>query len=127
MKSTTGWGYRSAWNSLRPQLAELTPIIHAKRDKVVEVLMSAIRKRATTAANDHGLLNPYKEFDGATSKDQKLAMWSLADNEHGFARRLLYIFERDDLRPEEYEDMLEQKLFSLMHFAPGILQPRRSD
>ncbi|KAK5134283.1 hypothetical protein LTR08_006712 [Meristemomyces frigidus] len=129
MNSTTGWGYRSGWNPLRPQLAKLKPILHAKRYKVVDLLMNTIRKQAELTIRDRDLLAPYEAPDQANSSPstqtaQKLRQWSLADNEHGFARKLLDVFDRDDLRPEEYEDTLEQKLFSLWHFATGIFSAR---
>lgn len=51
MNSTTGWGYKSRWDPLQSQLAGLRPIMHAKRDEVIQAVMSAIRKRAEAAVS----------------------------------------------------------------------------
>ncbi|KAK5122388.1 hypothetical protein LTR85_003972 [Meristemomyces frigidus] len=125
-KMGSGLPYKSGWDAFTLQLANLTPIVHAKRDTIVEVMMDALRERARVAVDDHGLLRPHDELDPACRKraTQKQFRWSLADNEHGFAAKLLCVFERDDLRPEEYEDMLEQNLFALAHTSPGVFQPR---
>jgi len=69
-----------------------------------------------------------KAYGGVDMKlVRKIRNWGLADNnKQGFGRQLLSCFERDDLQSEEYEDLIEQKLFSLNRAAPNLLYRNHS-
>lgn len=56
--------------------------------------------------------------------EKRVRYWSLARDDDGFGAQLFSCFVRDDLKHEEYEDLLEQKLFALDRHTRGIMFSR---
>ena len=121
--------YSSTWRHIEMHLHELRPINFEKREHVVSTVMDALRIKAQAASPPQGrkqkgpkynLLTSYADAVasglGSTSL-RNLEGYGLHDNEHGFALALRTCFARPDLTGEEYEDMIEQKLFALGQHA----------
>ena len=51
----------------------------------------------------------------------KMERWALADNENGFARHIRDCFEWKGLTSDEYEDMVEQKLYAFNRATQNVL------
>lgn len=51
----------------------------------------------------------------------KMEKWGLADNENGFARHIRDCFEWKGLASDEYEDMIEQKLYAFNRATRDLL------
>ena len=51
----------------------------------------------------------------------KMERWGLAENKHGFARHIRACFEWKGLASDEYEDMIEQKLYAFNLTTQNLL------
>ena len=122
--------YSSTWRHIEMHLHELRPITFEDREHVVSTLMDALRIKAQAAwpsegkkkqkAPKYNLLTLYADAVASgldNNSLRKLEGYGLHDNEHGFALALRTCFDPPDMTAEEYEDMIEQKLFDLGQHA----------
>lgn len=68
-------------------------------------------------------------FEVGATTDSKLIgkarRWSLANDTSGFAEHLMTCFATEDLESEEYEDLIEQRLYALSQFDDSLLLSMR--
>ncbi|KAI6873653.1 hypothetical protein KC323_g997 [Hortaea werneckii] len=107
--------YRSSIEWLQKPLKTLLPITEAKCDEVEP--QHPLLKTPQAA-----LLNKtsYSSMQDATLI-AKMERWGLADNKHGFARHIRACFEWKGLASDEYEDMIEQKLYAFNRATQNLL------
>ncbi|KAI6870935.1 hypothetical protein KC338_g2827 [Hortaea werneckii] len=111
---------------LQKPLKTLLPITEAKCDEVVWLVMDRVRKREPQhpllKTPQAALLNKtsYSSMQDATLI-AKMERWGLADNKHGFARHIRACFEWKGLASDEYEDMIEQKLYAFNRATQNLL------
>lgn len=132
--------YTPAWPFINAQLCRLRPIEYGGREQVISTVIDALRQKTQAGLDElklkptgkqgflkHSLLISYDEA-AASSADKgrllKIKRYGLHDNESGFAAALRACFVRDDLSVEEYEDMIEQRLFDLHEHAIAFISTK---
>lgn len=132
--------YRSCTEWVERTLKGLAPLTPAKQEEITAAAMDGVQERVKARVRmhcrgchreirtdhsqipDRRLLLPIKDavqsgVGGGSERDnlliRRMENWGLADNESGFALHLRSCFEWKDLTSEEYEDMLEQKVYAL--------------
>ncbi|GAB1735460.1 hypothetical protein NU219Hw_g3090t1 [Hortaea werneckii] len=129
-KAKLAMHYRSSIEWLRKPLKAMLPITEDKSVEVIRLVMEMIRKRVRDKEPQHPLLkSPQEALLNKTSYSgmqdatliAKMEKWGLADNETGFARHIRDCFEWKGLASDEYEDMIEQKLYAFNRATRDLL------
>ncbi|KAI7552822.1 hypothetical protein KC331_g1626 [Hortaea werneckii] len=130
IKAKLAMHYRSSIEWLKKPLKALLPITEGKSDEVIRLVMDKVRKRIRDKDPQHPLLKtPQEALLNKTSYSgmqdvtliAKMEKWGLADNENGFARHIRDCFEWKGLASDEYEDMIEQKLYAFNRATRDLL------
>ncbi|KAI7369438.1 hypothetical protein KC354_g1922 [Hortaea werneckii] len=121
-KAKLAMHYRSSIEWLRKPLKALFPITEAKRDEVIQLVMDKEPQHPLLKTPQAALLNKtsYSGMQDVTLI-AKMERWALADNENGFARHIRDCFEWKGLTSDEYEDMIEQKLYAFNRATQNLL------
>ncbi|KAI7157165.1 hypothetical protein KC316_g15611 [Hortaea werneckii] len=129
-KAKLAMHYRSSIEWLKKPLKAPRPITEGKSDEVIRLVMDKVRKRVRDKEPQHPLLKtPQEALLNKTSYSgmqdatliAKMEKWGLADNENGFARHIRDCFEWKGLASDEYEDMIEQKLYAFNRATRDLL------
>ncbi|KAI7222628.1 hypothetical protein KC333_g988 [Hortaea werneckii] len=121
-KAKLAMHYRSSIEWLKKPLKALLPIIEGKSDEVIRLVMDKDPQHPLLKTPREALLNKtsYSGMQDVTLI-AKMEKWGLADNENGFARHIRDCFEWKGLASDEYEDMIEQKLYAFNRAARDLL------
>ncbi|KAI7240144.1 hypothetical protein KC330_g1402 [Hortaea werneckii] len=129
-KAKLAMHYRSSIEWLKKPLKALLPITEGRSDEVIPLVMDKVRGRVRDKDLQHPLLKtPQEALLNKTSYSgmpdatliAKMEKWGLADNENGFARHIRDCFEWKGLASDEYEDMIEQKLYAFNRATRDLL------
>ncbi|OTA23538.1 hypothetical protein BTJ68_12653 [Hortaea werneckii EXF-2000] len=129
-KAKLAMHYRSSIEWLQKPLKTLLPITKAKCDEVIQLVVDKVRNRVREIEPQHPLLKtPQEALLNKTSYSRmqdatliaKMERWGLADNKNGFARHIRACFEWKGLASDEYEDMIEQKLYAFSLATQNLL------
>ncbi|CAK3843008.1 Hypothetical predicted protein [Lecanosticta acicola] len=99
-----------AW--LHGSHCHLKPLTTEKKERIVTFFLQQLRWRVRAQKRDHSLLSP-----------RSASIWSLCKNNKGLHEQLYECFNQEGLSSDEYEDLLEQKMYFFFRAAGDLKGP----